>query len=153
VNTLTLPTLRYHKLYDDVHDLNFATGQSACFDIRAYVPNGIPKLAPGERMLIPTGLVFDIPEGWSMRIHIRSGIAIKRGLTLINAEGIIDSDYVHELLLPVINHHGTFVGVEHNERIAQAELVQQPLFILEEAPDPPEQKTDRKGGFGSTGTQ
>ena len=152
MNTLTLPILKYHKLYDDVHDLNFATGQSACFDIRAYLPNGDVRLSPGQRILIPTGLIFDIPEFWSLRIHIRSGIAIKRGLQLVNSEGIIDADYVEELFVPIINHDSGFSRIVHNERIAQGELVRHPQYILEETPDRPLQKTDRAGGFGSTGT-
>jgi dUTP pyrophosphatase len=110
------------------------------------------SLSPGHRALVPTGLIMDIPIGYSIRIHPRSGLAIKRGLTLINAEGVIDSDYVHEFFLTIYNVSNVSADIVSGNRMAQGELVKNLSNIifklLDEAPG---QKTDRAGGFGHTG--
>ena len=105
---------------------------------------------PGQRALIPTGLVMDIPTGYSVRLHPRSGIALKQGLTLINAEGVVDSDYVEEVCAAVINLSTREVMIEHGDRICQAELVRNIEVSLAEINERPGQKTTRVGGFGST---
>jgi dUTPase len=107
--------LEFYKLAPTVKDPVFATEGSACFDLHAWIPagseikiysswgdvrwqkvpeTGIIQLSRSDRALIPVGLIFDIPEGWSVRLHSRSGMALKSGLTLANHEGIIDSDYM-----------------------------------------------------------
>jgi dUTP pyrophosphatase len=173
----TVP-LKYHKLYADVADLNFATQQSACADVRAYfgtyermfkVYNNKnvemqymafqmftgdtfhTVLNPGDRAMIPTGIVLDIPKGYSVRVHPRSGMSIKQGVSLCNSQGIIDSDYVEQFYITVINFSDTKVRIDHGDRIAQLELVQHPAYSIEMTPDRPERKTERAGGFGSTG--
>ena len=179
--------MNYFKLYDDVKDCpRFATEKSACFDIRAYLGNGIETVMaydnlnhkrsvlidphqtqslperkvviyPGWRVLIPTGLILDIPAGHSVRLHPRSGLALKRGLMLANCEGVIDEDYVDPLYLLIYNSSMTEVCIEHGERIAQGELVknihQEGIFVINRIFKKPGQKTDRDGGFGSTGTE
>lgn len=169
--------LKYHQMYADVSEISYATAGSACADVRAYFgvkerlftvykkdgatvtyvafsEQGEPihtVLEPLDRALIPTGIILDIPEGYSVRIHPRSGMAIKFGLTLCNCEGIIDSDYVQQLYIPVINLSGKNITISHNERIAQLELVQNIRASLMGGCPRPNLKTTREGGFGSTG--
>ena len=171
--------LKYYKLHDEVIDPKFATDGSACFDICAYLDKPVTvyrmynhkekrspetiqwtdieelqlAIGPAERALIPTGLVFDIPEGYSVRLHPRSSISLKRGLTLTNGEGIIDSDYYHETFIMFTNTSADEVRITHGERIAQGELIKTLDYSLEESIIIPEQKTNRVGGFGSTGTK
>lgn len=163
--------LGYYKLNDDVKDPVVATSGSACFDLHAYVPddtavkcyssmnakmesfavNGKLAIHPGVRYLIPTGLIFDIPNQCSVRLHARSGLSLKQGLVLANAEGVIDEDYVDPVFAMITNISDTQVTIENGERICQAELVYQPNFAIMPLQNSPAQKTDRDGGFGSTG--
>ena len=162
-----LAKLEYYKLHDDVVEPDFATAGSACFDIRAYlqdgkaikshsnaydtVKDGVLHLTPAARALIPTGIVFSIPKGYSIRLHPRSGLAFKRGLTLSNCEGVIDYDYVEEVFVSVINQTSNAIRVTHGERIVQAELIKTNYYQIRESTIRPE-RTTRDGGFGSTGT-
>lgn len=167
-----MSTLKFYRLRDDVAVPQVQTATSACFDLQAYLKSqtltaynkwnekstftsdefcvGI-RVEPGERVLVPTGLVLDIPHGYSVRIHPRSGVSLKQGLTLINAEGVVDADYVDELFVPLYNASGISVQLKHGERIAQGELVQCAQYEIVETLTRPAQKTDRAGGFGSTG--
>jgi dUTP pyrophosphatase len=130
----------------------YATTRAACFDICCYEPNNV-VLKPGERKLISTGMILDIPNGFSVRIHPRSGLSIKLGLSLVNCEGVIDEDYKLELKVPLINLSDKEVVIEHKTRVCQAELV--PVFrtnIVETLTKPELIAGDtRQGGFGSTG--
>lgn len=132
----------------DVSIPKFATQQSACFDISA---NGEHTVIAKHGAAIPTGLILDIPEGYSVRIHARSGLAYKKGINLLNCEGIIDSDYTDELKILLYNTSNIDFVIHHGDRIAQGELVKSLDYMLEECYTPPQQKTDRVGGFGSTG--
>jgi dUTP pyrophosphatase len=171
--------LRYCKLWNDCFDLAFATEQSACFDIKAYFGsktrlidaydknNGYHKLlagferpdAPpfvlippnGIRVLIPTGIVLDIPEGYSVRLHARSGLAIKGGIVLANAEGVIDSDYTNQLMVAIMNLSDLPMRITHGDRICQGEMVPVLKYSLEPTYEIIPPKTSRSGGFGSTG--
>lgn len=163
--------LKIYRMNEKVGLPNFATRQSACFDLQcffhkktvvAYSPENIKEeisvfdgkivLPPGYRALIPTGMVMDIPEGHSVRLHPRSGTSLKFGLTLINSEGIIDSDYTEEVMIPLFNASSVSVVVSHGERYAQAEMVELARnLVFSETIDTISQKTDRVGGFGSTG--
>jgi len=166
--------LLFYKLFSSVKDPKRATSGSACFDLYSFLPdnsavsvyithpeeleirnrlvqNGRIQVNPNERILIPTGLIFDIPVGHSMRLHPRSGLALKQGLTLANNTGIIDSDYVEQVFVMITNISGATQYVKHNERICQGELFKDEICILEEISEPPERKTARDGGFGSTG--
>jgi len=109
------------------------------------------ELFPAERMLVPTGLIFDIPEGYSVRIHPRSSISLKQGLMLGNAEGVIDSDYYHQTFVMLFNSSADTIRIRHDERIAQGELIKTLDYFIEETTIQPEQNTSRVGGFGSTG--
>ena len=149
----------------------FATKQAACFDLsfqsagkfeysgyngfnapftRVIHENKI-VIMPGDRVMIPTGLIFDIPEGYSVRIHPRSGLSYKQGLILANLEAVIDSDYVHETYVLLTNQSENPISITNGDRIAQAELVKSEEYILWETFEAPTQKTDRVGGLGSTG--
>jgi dUTP pyrophosphatase len=163
--------LKIHKLYDDVILPSFSTRGAACFDIHAYykpelgykVWNDDRKkfidrkdssitIHPFQRVLIPTGMILDIPPGHSVRIHPRSGTAIKQGLSLINCEGVIDYDYVEPLFIACINLSDIqTVVINNGDRIAQGELVRELQYDIDETSTKPLQKTDRDGGFGSTG--
>ena len=113
-------------------------------------PMGI-ELYPGERALIPTGLIFDIPEGHSVRLHARSSISLKKGLTMPNGEGIIDSDYYHQTYVMLYNASADEVRICHDDRIAQGELVETLNFEMYPTEMEPKQRSTRVGGFGSTG--
>ena len=163
--------LQYYKMYDDVVDPNYATESSACFDIRSYLKNGnrvrcytpsnreisvavadnAVTIKPGDRMLIPTGLIFDIPKDYSVRIHIRSSVALKQGLFLANSEGVVDSDYFHETFIILANKSNNTVSIKDGDRSAQGELVKVESSLLTRTLVKPEQSTDRVGGIGSTG--
>lgn len=147
---MTVPKLGFFKIHDDVEDIAFATADSACFDLRVYAKGGV-TISPGERVLIPTGLILDIPKGWNVKVYIRSSVALKRGVTLSNCVGVIDSDYYDELFISVINHYSLPVTFTHGSRIAQAELVKSLNCKLVEVKKAPVQTTDRTGGVGSTG--
>jgi|TARA_B110000977_G_scaffold200598_1_gene291718 dUTP pyrophosphatase len=169
---LTKPKLQIYKLFDEAHLPAYATDWSACFDLRASIrvgdevtvmdfndvkrkvvyQNGI-SLSFGERALIPTGLIFDLNEEQSMRIHPRSGLAWKNGITLANAEGVIDADYIQQtfvMLLQTSDSSEPFV-IHDGDRIAQGEIVINEQVIFTVTDTLPEVKTDRVGGFGSTG--
>ena len=140
--------LKAYRLHETVVLPKFATQQSACFDISAFADHVVPA---NHSMAIPTGLILDIPVGYSVRVHPRSGLAYKKGITLLNAEGIIDSDYTDELKIILHNTSNTNFIIHHGDRIAQGELVKSLDYTLEECYTAPTQKTDRVGGFGSTG--
>jgi len=114
-------------------------------------PSPMITLNPGERALIPTGLILDIPEGYSVRLHTRSSTSLKRGLIMPNGEGIIDSDYYHECFMMLLNVSDVPVDIKSGEKICQAELVKTVDFYLTESTIEPKQTTERVGGFGSTG--
>jgi dUTP pyrophosphatase len=109
------------------------------------------RLSPAERVLVPTGIIFNIPENHSVRLHTRSSISLKLGLTMPNGEGIIDSDYYHQTFVMLHNASADEVIIKHGDKIAQAELIPNLDYCIEETIDVPEQKTTRVGGFGSTG--
>ena len=104
-----------------------------------------------ERVLVPTGLIFDIPAGYSVRLHSRSGLAYKEGLYLTNCEGIIDHDYIEPVFAMMTNISQAPKSINNGDRICQAELVEKVYHSLLEIQEPPTQKTERDGGFGSTG--
>jgi dUTP pyrophosphatase len=128
----------------------YQTSGSAGADIRAYIEDSI-QLSPGERALVPTGLFFAIPQGFEVQIRPRSGLAIKKGVALVNSPGTIDSDYRGEVKIIIINLGQEDVIIEPGERIAQMVIapVFRAIFQVKESLN----ATSRgDGGFGSTGT-
>ena len=127
----------------------YESAQASGFDIRASIDEPV-KLAPGERTLIPTGLIFEIPHGFELQVRPRSGLALKKGLTLMNAPGTIDSDYRGELKIIVVNLGLEEIVISDQDRIAQ--VVCCPVFqarfsVVKEVQ--PSQRGEK--GFGSTG--
>ena len=100
---------------------------------------------------MPTGLIFDIPEEYYLKVYTRSSSPLKNGLMLANSTGIIDSDYIHELFLMLTNvHSNRSIRINHLDRLCQVEMRRKQTYNLIETDEKPEQKTDRTGGFGST---
>lgn len=163
--------LNIYKTHPDITLPKFATRQSACFDI-SFQPagkyeysginqnnapftrqfhNGSFRIMPGDRILVPTGMIFDIPEGYSVRIHPRSGLSYKQGLVLANLEAVIDSDYIQETFVLLHNTSQVDQTIYTGDRIAQGEMVKKEEYTLWQIDSAPVQKTDRTGGLGSTG--
>ena len=113
-------------------------------------PNSF-QLPPDTRALIPTGLIFDVPEKHVLKMFIRSSVALKRGLVLANSTGIIDSDYVNEVFIMINNGTDSLATISDGERLAQCILEKISQVKLAEITTQPTKKTDRDGGFGSTG--
>lgn len=165
--------LGYFKIYDDSQDVKFGTEQAACFDIAAYVKAGnIVKaydatngkveidieddnsfdIMPGERALIETGLIFDIPEGYSLRLHPRSSTGYKLGLSIPHSEGVIDSDYYHQTFIVLLNTTKVPVRISDGQKLLQGELIKSLDYDIVKVDTEPTQTTDRVGGLGSTGS-
>ncbi len=126
-----------------------ASAGSAGFDLRAAIPEPV-TVGPGERRLVPTGFVWEIPPGWEGQVRPRSGLALRYGLTVTNAPGTIDSDYRGEIAVALINLGQEPVTLQPADRIAQLLLAPVPQVVLEEVKELTE--TERgDGGFGSTG--
>lgn len=108
------------------------------------------QLLPGQRILVPTGIALAIPAGYEGQVRPRSGLAIKKGLTLVNTPGTIDADYRGEVKIVMINHGQELVTITDGDRIAQliiAPVLQAKLTLVEEL-----DITGRdSGGFGHTG--
>ena len=172
MSTSSNEPLKYYKLHENAKDPFFATKGSACFDLHAClegvekysvyqdtltrviekpVKKGSLQIFNMERVLVPTGLILDIPEGYSVRLHSRSGLAWKEGLYLTNCEGIIDSDYVDPVFVMLTSISQAPKTINNGDRICQAELVKKVYHGFTELKKPPVQKTEREGGFGSTG--
>jgi dUTP pyrophosphatase len=126
----------------------YATAGSAAVDLRNAGETVV--LPPGGRHLVPTGLAMALPEGMEAQVRPRSGLAINRGIGVINAPGTIDSDYRGEVQVPIINHDREPQEVAHGERIAQL-LVARVVRIDWDASDTLPASERGTGGFGSTG--
>lgn len=126
----------------------YATQGSAAVDLRNAGP--AVTLPPGARELIPTGLAIALPDGMEAQVRPRSGLAIKRGIGIINAPGTIDSDYRGEVRVPIINHDGAPQTIEHGERVAQMVVARVRRIRWDEIEELPESERGA-GGFGSTG--
>ena len=112
------------------------------------------RLEPGSRAIIPTGIYTSIPEDYEIQLRPRSGLAIKKGLNLINCVGTIDCSYKSEIGVPVVNQGLETIWIEDGERIAQAVLSRVSHISWETVSNLSELKgNDRGGGFGHTGTK
>lgn len=127
----------------------YQTLGSAGMDLRAWLSEPV-LLQPMERRLIPTGLYIALPEGFEAQIRPRSGLAIKRGLTLVNTPGTIDADYRGEIMLPVINLSTEHQEINDGERIAQLVIARYQQISWQEVSELG--STERgEGGFGHSG--
>jgi dUTP pyrophosphatase len=162
--------LKVYKLTDKAVIPEFGTSASACFDLSVCfwrpvkyrtsvnreelltaTPDSTFYLEYGERILIPTGLIFDIPDGYHIEIFSRSGLSWKNWITVTNGTGIIDDDYREETMVILQNNAYIEFNIKHGDRIAQAKLVKTLKYSVSETRTNPEMKTLRNGGFGSTG--
>jgi dUTP pyrophosphatase len=128
----------------------YSSSEAAGMDLCASAP---VELGPGERKLVPTGLRMVIPTGYEGQVRPRSGLALKKGIGIVNAPGTIDSDYRGEIGVILINWSNSIVKLEKGERIAQMVVCPVTRAALREIPDVTAYTTERgEGGFGSTGT-
>jgi dUTP pyrophosphatase len=127
----------------------YATAGAAGMDLRAAVDEPI-VLEPGGRALVPTGLRIALPPGYEAQIRPRSGLAIKRGITVANAPGTVDSDYRGEVKVGLVNLSSEAYTVRRGDRVAQ--MVVAPVTRVAWQPVASLDETERgAGGFGSTG--
>ncbi len=129
----------------------YQTQRAAGLDLVAALQEGDPlTIQPGERALVPTGLVMQIPDGHEAQVRPRSGLALRHGVTVLNSPGTIDADYRGEIMVILINHGAEPVDIVRGERIAQlvfAPVTQASFITVKSVSD-----TARgSGGFGSTG--
>jgi len=129
----------------------YESAGAAGFDLPAAIPEEQEIiLAPGKRLLVPTGLVFELEAGFEAQIRPRSGLALKSGITVLNAPGTIDSDYRGEVQVILINHGEENFVIRRGLRIAQAIIA--PVTQMRIAESRVISSTQRgAGGFGSTG--
>jgi dUTP pyrophosphatase len=128
----------------------YATAGAAGMDLLAAVTAPL-TVAPGERVLVPTGLTIALPPGYELQVRPRSGLALKHGIVLPNGPGTVDEDYRGELLVIVMNAGQAPFVVERGMRIAQAVLAPVVRARWHEVAALPETARG-EGGFGSTGT-
>lgn len=174
--TIEKTDLKIYKLWEEAHLPEYGSELAACFDLKASFRPGDHvtfygasnnkqmkrvkdggstmvwiTLYPGQRMLVPTGLVFDLSLTQSLRIHPRSGLALKEGIIVANCEGVVDADYVQQTYVMLSNISDIPFDIVDGMRIAQGEIVRNIRVNLLEIDYEPEKKSDRTGGFGSTG--
>lgn len=130
----------------------YATAASAGLDLMAALPeDGLLTLAPGARLAVPTAVCLALPPGYEAQVRPRSGLALKHGVTVLNAPGTIDADYRGEIRVLLINHGTEPFQITRGMRIAQLVVAAVVHIKLEE--DGELGETARGvGGFGSTGT-
>ncbi len=147
------PTLKLVRLPhgEDLPLPAYETAGAAGMDLRAAVADDQPiTLAPGQRALVPTGFVMEIPEGFEAQIRPRSGLAFKNGITCLNTPGTIDSDYRGEVKVLLINLGDEPFEITRGMRIAQTIIAPVTQVRVQEATEA--STTNRgAGGFGSTG--
>ena len=142
-------TIRFKRIQcEGVRLPTYGTSQADCFDF--YLPNETTINAESS-VVIKTGLVALIPNGYAMHIYPRSGLSIKQGIVLKNLTGIIDSDYTDELLVALQNTTKQVVVLKAGDRIAQGRLVESVQHDIVESFADVEKIGNRVGGLGSTG--
>ena len=180
-------TVNFYKMHPDVRTPKFGTDYANCFDLEYFpvgnivhgyneynvsierfvdMSTGSITINPGERLMVPTGLIFQFREHqegkvlednaareYSLRLHSRSGLALKRGLVLANGQGIVDIDYHLQVFALIANVSTMTQNIDKHERICQAEVVKNEKVFFNEFSVKPERLGNRNGGFGSTGTK
>lgn len=128
---------------------SYATGQSAGMDLRAFIEEPV-VLEPLGRVLVPTGLYIELPDGFEAQIRPRSGLAVKHGISLVNTPGTIDADYRGEIKVIMVNLSSERFVLNPGERIAQMVVARYEKVEWDEA-DVLSESGRGEGGFGSTG--
>ncbi len=141
------------RMRDDCRDISppaymseHASGMDLCAAVSAPI-----ELAPGERALVPAGFHMALPPGYEAQVRPRSGLAVRHGISVVNAPGTIDADYRGEVKVVLINHGDEPFCIERGDRIAQMvvqPIVQARLKNVEQLPE----SARGDGGFGHTGT-
>ncbi len=129
----------------------YASEGSAGADLHAHLETPL-TIAPGARILVPTGLRMEIPRGWEGQVRPRSGLAARNGVTVLNTPGTIDSDYRGEVKVILINLGEEEHTIHDGDRIAQIVFAKVERVELEQA-STLENTTRGEGGFGSTGSR
>jgi dUTP pyrophosphatase len=127
----------------------YSTVHSAGMDIRANLSEPI-VLKPLERVLVPTGLFIELPVGYEAQIRPRSGLALKKGITVLNSPGTIDADYRGEVGIILVNLSREDFVIQHGERICQMVIARHEHIAWEEV-EVLEETARGAGGFGHTG--
>ena len=145
------PVIRVKKLDARAELPMLGSELAAGADLRACLDAPL-VIAPGQTVLIHTGLALEIPAGYAGLVYARSGLATKRGLAPANKVGVIDADYRGEVMVALHNHGAEPQTIEHGERVAQ--LVVTPFLAVDyEEADDLADTARGTGGFGSTGTK
>lgn len=129
----------------------YATALAAGMDVRAKLESPI-VLKPLCRAMVPTGLFMEIPAGYEVQVRPRSGLAAKKGITVLNAPGTIDADYRGEVCVILVNLSPEDFVIEDGERVAQLVLARHEVIEWESVDELADSERGR-GGFGSTGTK
>lgn len=129
----------------------YATEFAAGMDVRAAISEPV-VLKPLQRAVVPTGLFLEIPAGYEVQVRPRSGLAAKKGITVLNAPGTIDADYRGEVCVILVNLSSEEFVVEAGERVAQLVLARHEVIEWEEC-DSLAVSGRGTGGFGSTGVK
>lgn len=129
----------------------YATSLSAGMDVRADLESPI-TLEPLGRAMVPTGLFLEIPAGYEVQVRPRSGLAAKKGITVLNAPGTIDADYRGEVKVILVNLSSEPFVIENGERVAQLVLARHEVIEWESAESLADSERG-EGGFGSTGVK
>lgn len=133
-----------------MHDLpNYETEASAGMDLRANITEDV-TLKPLDRAIIKTGLFIELPQGYEAQVRPRSGLAAKKGVTVLNSPGTIDADYRGEIGVILVNLSNDDFTIENGERVAQLVIAKHEHIAWEEV-EVLEETTRGAGGFGSTG--
>ena len=130
---------------------HYSTEQSAGMDLRAWLKEPV-TLQPMERTLIPTGIYIELPHGYECQIRPRSGLALKRGLTVLNSPGTIDADYRGEVCVILANLSNEPQTIENGERVCQM-VVAKHSTVQWQLVDALGDTERGAGGFGHTGTK
>lgn len=141
--------VRFQRLTPSATLPAYQTTLAAGMDLHADLPDGPVLLHGGARMVVSTGFNIEIPTGYEGQVRPRSGLAAKKGITVLNSPGTIDADYRGEISVILVNH-GQSLMIEHGDRIAQ--LVIAPVERVEVVETQVLSETERGAkGFGSTG--
>ena len=147
------PVVRYRvaERFADLAPPHYASEGAAGADLRAAIDEPL-TIPPGGRVLVPTGLVLEIPPGFEGQVRARSGLALRKGLALVNGVGTVDADYRGEVGVAVVNLGAEPVTIARGERIAQLVIAPVARAAYVEA-DALQGSIRGTGGFGSTGTE
>jgi len=143
--------MRIVRLNKELPLPEYQTTHSVGFDLYASVDTQI-VIKPGERVLVPNGIQVEVPFGWEMQLRPRSGIALKHGVTVLNAPGTIDSDFGGEVCTLLINHGTEDFVIQKGDRISQGVLNKTAYSPIIES-DEISETARGDSGWGSTGVQ